>query len=266
MTPERPADTPGAKPLGVRATVGAAWSVVRRHPRETILPALVVQTPVALIISVVVVAFYFTGLRHEQNVAPQEVLDHGGRGAQFLVAATAAAQGLFGQVARAASILGIAGVHTGRPLRLVEALDPAFTRMGTLLALAIAFGLLLFGLAATVVLLPLALYLALRLALAFEFCIIEKRGVGASLAGSWRLLRGSLLRFALGAIVLAATLIGPFAVISLLNLAVAGGRDTEVILYGITSFVTNVLVTPLVTVITAYTTISYLKLKGATSG
>ncbi|MFN0094862.1 MAG: glycerophosphoryl diester phosphodiesterase membrane domain-containing protein [Dehalococcoidia bacterium] len=226
------------------------------------LPALAVQVPVAAVISIVTAVVFFTALRDDAVVSSAEVLEDGSRGAQLLVFATVAVQLLFAQVARAASILGIAAALTGQPKSLNECLDPAFTRMGAILGLTVAVGGLLFVLAASIVLIPIALYLALRMALTFEACVLEEAGIGMSLRRSWELMRGRMLRFTGNLILLLLTLIGPLAIISLLNLLILGGRDMEVVSEALVSFLIAVLAIPLITVATAFTTLTYFQALG----
>lgn len=86
------------------------------------------------------------------------------------------------------------------------------------------------------------------------------------MAASWRLTGGSLLRLSVGFVTLAASLVPLLLVALLPGGIVGGGRDVQVVTLAIAMWIIWTLSCPAVTIATAFTTISYLKLKGATSG
>jgi hypothetical protein len=263
MTPSPTAGTPVPASRRPESAVRAAWRLVLTHPREVILPPLAVQLPLAVILSAISVAAFFTVLRNDAVVLPGEIIDDGSTGARFLIAATVAAQVLFGQVSHAAATVAIAGVARGKPLSVSECLDPAFSRMGVLVAYTVIFGVVVFGLAISVFLIPVAIYVFLRLGVAFEACVLEGVGPVAAMRRGWALMAGHLLRYSWGLIVVVATLLGPLVVVSLLNLTVTGSRDQQVVIEGAVSAVTAVLSVPLLSIASAYTTLMYLQLSGA---
>ena len=101
------------------------------------LPLAVIQFPLALAVAVLTIGLYLTAFEDQPVEAMQDAVTAGTGAPLFLFLATTAAQALFSQVARGAAILSIAGEINHRPLSLTGALDPAFTRMGALLALAV---------------------------------------------------------------------------------------------------------------------------------
>ena len=256
-----PVSAPPAGPSAlppVRATVARALALVRQHPREALLPLAVIQLPVTLATAALTIVLYLTAFKNEPVETMQGALSGGASAPLFVFAVTAAVEGLFAQVARAASIVSIAAVARGRPLPLTSALDPAFTRMGALLVLVliIAVG---FGLAfVTIVGLVLLPYVATRVALCFEAMVLEGIGPWAAIRRSWSLTRGNVLRL-LGVILLSVLVVLiPLVLISALGTAIGGGRTTRVVLTGLYTFVQGGLAIPLAGFLTATTTLYYL--------
>jgi hypothetical protein len=240
--------------LPARKVISAAWAVVVDHPRQAMLPLLVIQVPVAVVTSGLLAVLLLT-------VFGDEEIDttHGGQ--LLAVLLIGAAQALFAQVARGGTIVSIAGMLTGKPRSLTESLDPAFNRMGGLLALVLLVSGGLFLAFISLVGLLLLPYLALRLALSFEAFMLEELGPLQALGRSWRLMRGHMLRLLAVVLLTVAILFGPFLVISLMGEAVRGDRNTEVILGAVYSLVQGVLLIPIVAFVTATTTVFYLNLR-----
>ncbi len=231
-----------------------AWSVVLDHPRQAMLPLVVIQVPVAIITSGLLAVLLLT-------VFGDQEIDTTDGGQLLAILLIGAAQALFAQVARGGTIVSLAGILTGKPKTLTESLDPAFNRMGGLLALVLVVSGGLFLAFITLIGLLLLPYLALRLALSFEAFMLEDLGPLPALRRSWTLMRGHMLRLLVVVLITAAILFGPFLVISLIGEAVRGDRNTQVILGALYSLIQGVLLVPIVAFITATTTVYYLNLR-----
>ena len=201
--------------MPARKVIATAWALVTHHPREARLPLVVIQIPVAILTGAVLAVLLLT-VFGDQEINTN---DGGQLLALLLVSGT---QALFAQVARGSTIVSLAGVIRGQPLTLTQALDPAFSRMGGLLALVVLVSagvLISFVTLIGLVLLP---YMILRFALAFEAFMLEDLGPWPALRRSWELMRGHMLRM-LGVVLLTAVILfGPFLFISLMGEAVRG--------------------------------------------
>jgi len=244
--------------IPVLATVRTAGHLVIRRPREILLPVVAIHVPLSIILAGITLLASFTILQDE----PLDPFEEGATRSLFLFLSTVGAWILFSQVARAAVIRAVAGSLRKETLTLTETLDPAFTRMGGLIALA----LLLFAVAA-IAAIPvlgwiLAPYLTLRMAMAFDTLILEDLPPGAAVRRSWELTRGRLLRL-LGVLGLASlSLLIPIAVLSLLGLAVTGSRTQQILAGAGYSIVQGILTIPVVAFITASGTTFYLQATG----
>lgn len=183
----------GAPRAGAGETLRAALALMRDHPRETMAPLAAVQVPLAIAATLVTVLLYATVFADETY--PQRGLTGASEGGPFaafvLVAAVTVVLGLVGM---GATIVSVEAVARGRPVGPREALDPAFTRLGGLVALA---GTLIVGAAAlafTIVGLAAIPFLGLRVALAPQALMLEGTGAFPSLRRSWGLMRGNMLR------------------------------------------------------------------------
>lgn len=227
------------------------------------LPILAIQLPISLAISALTVALYLSAFKSEPVEGMQDAFA-GGRGAPlFLFLATTAAQALFAQVARGAAIVSIAATVQGGAAPLTASLDPAFTRMGALLALVLIIGaavVLAFLSLVGIVLLP---YLAIRTALCFEVLMLEGLSPVAAIRRSWALTHRNVLRL-LGVVLLSAVVVAlPLLAISALGAAVGGSRSARVIETGLHLVAQGILVIPLVAFLTATTTLYYLTIRVA---
>lgn len=240
--------------MPARKVIGTAWGIVTNHPRQAMLPVAVIQIPVAIVTGAILAVLLLT-------VFGDEEIDTTKGGQMLALLLLSAGQALFAQVARGSTIVSIAAVIRGKPLGLTEALDPAFSRMGGLLALVVLVSagvLVAFVTLIGLVLLP---YLVLRLALSFEAFMLEDLGPWQALRRSWQLMSGHMLRM-LGVVLLTAVILfGPFLFVSLLGEAVRGDRSTQVILGAAYSVVQGVLLVPIVAFVTATTTVFYLNLR-----
>ncbi len=133
---------PAQPPVPIRATVGEAWRLLREHPAQILLPALVVTAPVSALVAITLTILRLTAFENEPLVLLSEITSDTNRALAFALVAAAGVEVLFGQVARGATVVAVASVATGRVKSLVEALDPAFTRMGAIISLAIVLAAL----------------------------------------------------------------------------------------------------------------------------
>lgn len=258
-----PAIEPPAAPLKVRLSAPAickqAFRLVRDHPRESMLPLAVIQVPVSAIASLVSVVLFLTVLS-DQDV------DATTGGPLLVLLLLTAFEGLFAQVARAGTIVSIAGVATGKPKTLSQSLDPAFTRMGQLILLVIILAAGFVGLLFSIVGIFVMPYLALRVAISFETFMLEDLAPGAAIRRSWSLTSGSVTRMLALVLLTLLAVILPVLGIQSLSLVGAGSRTADVLLGGLIAFLQGVLLIPLVAFLTASTTLFYLNLVGRNDG
>ena len=255
----QPGMAPAVGLLPARRVIATAWDLVTSRPKEVLLPVAAVEVPVSVVAALVIAGALTTVLR---DVA----LDGQDRGYLALLLIVGAGQALFAQVAHGAAIVSIAAVLRGKPVPLAGALDPAFTRMGGLLALLVILVAMSVLLALTIIGLVLLPYLVVRLALAHQAFMLEGRSPFAALGRSWALMRGHMLRM-LGVMLLTFLIfLGPAILISALDGLVAGSRGMQVALQALVSVVQGVLAVPLVAFASATTTVFYLNLEDAARG
>lgn len=256
---------PGAPPrVPVFATVREALRLMREYPRETMLPMFAIQAPVAIVSAIVTAVLYVTVFADDPVRQAGDLVSDGSGGPLFAFLAVTAFEVLFAQVARGATIVGVAAARRGEHRALAALLDPAFTRMGGLLALAVittavaAAGAVV---AITIIGAVIAIFIFIRWAVVFESYMLEERRVFESLGASWRLMQGSMLRY-LGVLLVSFGLVLlPFVAISLLELAIGGSRSAEVATTAVVTALQGILVVPLLVFLTAVTTVFYFNLK-----
>lgn len=281
QAPELPATPAGVPPIPIWGTVRQALDMVISHPRETMFPFGAVEVPVALLSSIASVVLYFTIFGDQPFHLSSDLLADPGLapGHFFALLMLLAFQGLFAQVARAAAAVSIAGVATGKPRTLTESLDPAFTRMGGLLVVALIPVAIVIALLFSMVGLILIPFVALRLALSLEVFILEGLPPVAALRRSWSLFEnarapgerpGSLLRQIfppnmlrlLGVLVVMALVAAvPVFVVGALGGISGGGRTARVIEDGLFTFTQAVVLVPVLAFVSATTTLFYLQLR-----
>lgn len=254
-------DQPGqtAALLPARRVIGTGLELLLSRPREVVLPVAVVEIPVAVITAVVSAIVLLT-------VMGDTPLDPGERAYTALLLIVAAVQALYAQVAHAAAIVSTAAVLRGERKPLTQALDPAFSRMGGLLALL----LILVGISVVMVVsligLVLLPYIAVRLALAYQALILEGRSPLGAIARSWGMMQGHMLRM-LGVLLLTMLiLLGPVILLTALESLVQGSRTMQVLAGAGVSVAQGVIAVPLVAFTSATTTVFYLNLEGANRG
>lgn len=272
MSPEAaPAPSPVSVHISIRGTLSESWWLLWRQPRFVLLPWLAVQLPVAALGAAVTAVLYLTVFRSEAVKPTSDLFSDGATAALFVYLAVTAFEGLFAQVARAATIVSVAATVRGKPKTLTEALDPAFTRMGPIILLVVLLGLFLAGTLVAVsilVLIPFAgaaialailSYVAIRTSLSFEALMLEAVGPWQALRRSWAITRGRTLRL-LGLILAAFVSIAiPLLCITSLSYLITGGRTVEVILTAAVTFAGGVFEVPLFAFMSTVTTLYYLK-------
>lgn len=234
---------------------------MRRYPRLVLLPMLVVQLPVSVVSATVTLVLYLTVFSGEPVRTTSQLLDAGLSGPLFAFVATSAFEALFAQVARGATVVGVAAAVRDQAEPLPKLLDPAFTRMGGLIVLAVVPLALFAGLAATVIGVIFVPYLVLRFGLAMEAYLLDGVTPFQALRRSWWVLGGSLWRFLLTVVLSGLVLMIPLLLISSLSVAVAGGRTTQVVMTAAVTLCQGVLLVPLLSFFTAVTTLFYLRVK-----
>ena len=245
------------------ATWLRALGVLRRNPRETLLPVAVTQLPFAVLTAVAF--FYLFNSRYPAAEYDSfNWLNSAPNGIRLTMVLLGGAQSLFSLVGAAATMVAVTAVLKGKPISLANSLDPAFTRMGGLLLIgAIFYAMLL----ATVFGIIVLLYFLIRFGLALQVYIIEGTSVTDSFRRSWRLLRGRMLAFA--GVLLAVI---PFAVILLfvttfaLSIVVApfgtdSGRTTDLALQSVAILMVGILLVPIAAYVAISTTLFYLNAK-----
>ncbi len=186
--PQRIPDKPG-----VGETLSAAATLMRNHPRETMLPLLVIQAPLVLGVIILTVLLY-NSVFAEDTYPQGGIFGAEGSGQVFVLVVVAASGLLLSLIAQAATILSVAGIARGQPLTLTEALDPAFTRLGGLIALTAAFAVIGGLLALTIVGLALIPFLVVRFGIVYQVYLLEQTGPVEALQRSWRTMNGNMLR------------------------------------------------------------------------
>jgi hypothetical protein len=226
----------------------------------------VIQVPVAVVLAAVT-AWVFLGLYNDEPfVLPTEITADTHRGLAFALVAITAVQVLFGQVARAATIVSVAAAATGNPKPLDQVLDPAFTRMGAIITQTVVLAAVGAALLLSFVGIFLFPYIAGRLAVSTEVMMLEGQRPLPALVASWRMTARRVIRL-LGVLLLVALICaGPLIVASLLGLLIGGSRTEQVLWASAMMVAQTAIALPAVALITAAITLFYLKAKEIDSG
>jgi hypothetical protein len=253
-------------PPRVRRTFADAFRLVLAFPRTTLAPVFVVQVSVALATATAIVVLYATLFRDKPVVHPADVYVDGDREQQFWFTVLVAVEIVFAQVARGAAIIAVAGAARGRPLDVKAALDPAFTRLGGLLLIVLFLAMGAGVLVLTIVGIPIALYLAVRLALVFDCFMLEGHPPLAAFGRAWRIAAGRMLALT-GAICSGLLAVLPVFIFGSALTTVSGaGRTSDVLLIAFSGVLQSALVVPAIGCFTAITTLFYLNLKANEHG
>jgi hypothetical protein len=217
-----------------------------------------VEIPVAIVLAAITLVASLTFLEDE----PLDPFAEGAEKTLFLTLILLAAQLLFAQVARGAATVMAAAIAGGRTLSPIGALDPAFNRMGGLLALA-----LITALAGATLLIPIfglliAGYLAVRLGLGVEALMLEGANPFRALARSWMITHRRATRLFVVLLLAALSVIPAVVGVSLVGLLVTGSRTQQVIAGALVTVTQGVLIVPVVAFFSAATTLFYLQATG----
>jgi len=190
--------TPGVrqptKSPGVGETLSAAFGLMRDYPRETMLPLLTIQAP--LVLGTILLTIVLYGSVFADQMYPEGgIIGATEGGAQVFVLVVVVAVGaVVGVIGQGATIVSVAAVAVGRPLTLTQALDPAFTRLGGLIALTVMFAVVGGLLAFTIVGLAVIPFLIARFGIAYQVYLLEELGPIDALRRSWETMNGHMLR------------------------------------------------------------------------
>ena len=257
---------PADEGISARAIVGAAVRMVWQHPRQVVLPLMVVEIPVAIVLAIVSTVLFLTAFQDEPFVLFNEIDRDVAPGLAFMLIAVVAITSLFGQVSRAATVVAVASMAAGKPKTLAQTLDPAFTRMGALVVQAVVLAAVAGALVLTLVGIVALPYVLARIGVATEVMLLEEKKPMAAFGRSWLMTRGHVLKFLAAMILTVLVALGPIIAASLFQLAVTGSRTQHVMMFGLTSVAQAVLLAPVLALITTTTTLFYLKIKARDNG
>ncbi len=227
------------------------------------LPQAAIGIPVAIVAAIATVFFFSTIFADQDvNLVVSFSSEADGR-ALFVMAIIVAAEALFAVVARGATIVAVSGAARGAPLSLVEALDPAFTRLGGLIGLVFVLGAIGALASITVIGLVILPYVVFRLALVFDTYMLEGAGVNQAVRRSWQLMSGNMIRL-VGVILLSLLFLLPaLLLLSVLGASGEGSRSAQLFVFALGGIVRGAALVPLVAFVSACTTLYYLKAKAA---
>ncbi len=240
-------------------TFADGFRLVLEYPRQALGPMLVILVPVGVVTAIALAAVYLTIF--DDRELPTIFDFKGDRSELFVLLIIYGVELFFTVIAVAATIVAAAACARRRPIRLVEALDPAFTKIGKLLVIAIASYLGLILLIASIVGIPVALYLLVRLALSAQGYMLDGGGVREAFMHSWRRTRGNL--WGLAALLVLATIafFGSLVVVGMMGLVEPGGRTAEIVTIAGVSILQSVILIPVEAAIVAMMTLFYLNAK-----
>jgi hypothetical protein len=247
---------------GVRRTFADGFRLVIEYPRQTLGPMLVILVPVGMVTAVALAAVYLTVF--DDRDLPTIFDFKGDRSELFVLLILYGVELFFTVIAVGATIVSAAACARRSPIPLVEALDPAFTKIGKLLVIAIAIYLGLVFLIASIIGIPVALYLLVRLALSGQGYMLEGGGIREAFTQSWHRTRGHMR--SLGALLILAALsfFGSLAVVGMIGVVQPGGRTAEIVTIAGVSILQSVVLIPVEAAIVAMMTLFYLNAKAQT--
>lgn len=236
--------------------------LMRAYPRATIVPMAAIQIPLTVLTAIASLVLYTTVFSSETYPTGGIYgVNESGR-PLFAMVIILASNGLFAFVAQGATTIAIAGTATGKPPGVAASLDPAFTRMGALVVLAVIFIAGTVVLAFSIVGIVLLPFFALRFGLAVNTLMLENLTPLQALGRSWRITKGHMLRL-LGALLLTGIVVLiPLLIVQALGLIAAdAGRNARMIADTILAIVDGLIAIPFVVLPIAVTTLFYLDLK-----
>jgi Membrane domain of glycerophosphoryl diester phosphodiesterase len=248
--------------MGPTQVFGDAFGLLRAHPGRLMAPTLAVELLLAIGLGVATIVLFlvvysdepFKGMTAFERRMPASLL--------FSLAVLLAIQLLFGQVARAGTMVAARAVSRGEPISLSGALDPPFTRMGGLIVVTMLYTGAVVALVFTIVGIPFALYFLVRFGLSLEAFILDGLRPVDAMRASWRATRGRTLRL-IGVVVLGAmAAFVPVVLSGILGLAITGSRDQEVITSAGVTILQTLIQVPMLAFFSIMTTLFYLRARG----
>ncbi len=263
MTVAGPVALPG--PPSAVDSFRRAWQLTFRYPRQTMLPLLVTQLPVAIISAAATVVLYATVFEAEPVYTLRGMIDEGATAQLFALAVIEAVGLVFGLIGTAATMLALEALDRGKPKSLVESLDPPFTRLGGLIVLAVVFALLLLSVS-TIIALIFVPYVTVRLGVTFNAYISENLGPMAAIRRSWRLMAGNMLRFVWLAVLTIPAVLLLFAANAVAWAGDDSSRTSQIASSVVQRIAGGVLSIPILAFITATATVYYLSIRARHDG
>ncbi len=257
-----PVEAPPEARLSPTGLLRESIRLMRANPRATILPMAMIQVPLTILVALASLVLYAT-VFHAEPYPNGGIygVNEAGR-PLFAMVIVLAINGLFAFVAQGATTIAIAGTARGKAPGIAESLDPAFTRMGALVALALILIAGTVVLAFSIVGIVLLPFFALRMGLAINTLMLENLAPMQALRRSWQLMKGNMIRL-LGALLLTGIVVFiPVLIIQMLGLLAAdSGRSTRMVADTVLAIVDGVVAIPFVVLPIAVTTLFYLDLK-----
>lgn len=244
---------------GIAQTFADGIRLVSEYPRQMLGPMLVIQVPVSIVTSIAIAVLYLTKFsdRDPTTLFPFE----GDRSELFALAIIYAVEIFFTVISVAATIVAAAACARRSPLPVVEALDPAFTRIGRLLLLVITLYLGFVLLLASIIGIPVALYLLIRLGLSGQAFMLGEGTVLETMKTSWQRTSGYMLRLTGLVLMAVLALLVVVAFSSLLGLVEPAGHDARIVTIAGIGILQSIVVIPMEAAIVAMMTLFYLNAK-----
>lgn len=244
---------------GVTRSFADGFRLVADYPGQMLGPMFAILVPVAVVIAIATAVLYLTTFDDRDPSNPYTLSGEGSE--LFLILVVSGIQIFFSVIAGAATIAAAAACARGAPLRLVEALDVAFSGIGRILLLLLGLNLAMAILVFSIIGIPVALYLAVRLVFAIHSLVLESPGVPGALSNSWDYTRGNFLPVA-GLLLLAAlALVVAILFASMLSLIEPAGRSAEIVTIAGVNILQSIIIIPIEAAIVSMMTLFYLNLK-----
>jgi hypothetical protein len=240
-------------------TFADGFRLVSEYPRPVLGPMLAVLVPAGVVTAVITALLYLTVFEDRDPTNPYTFEGEGGE--LFLILLVSGIQAFFSIVAGAATIAAAAACARRSPIPVVQALDAAFTGVGQILLLLIGFYAAIAVLLFSLIGIPVAIFLSVRLLFALHNMVLEKTGVWDSFRASWSQTRGHFLRIA-GLVLLAGLSLAVVAFfVGSLGFIEPSGRNAEIVTIAGVNILQSIVVIPIQAVIISMVTLFYLNLR-----